>query len=166
MNYVAAFSEGSEHTDVTLNMNNVTLQWWVLVYEVRLLSERESNLHKLLCTCVWVAYIYIFLPESFRDVATLHNIIPQLVPLLVPSSNSQLQTSSSSFSNTQLQAMRAIANLCYDHGQASISHSKQSHAFERVSSYVSDANSTSVKDLPFTMQMNSTFCIHGCILPQ
>ena len=75
--------------------------------------------------CLGSIYVF-FLPELFRDVATLHNIISQLVPLLVPSSNSQLKTSSSSFSNTQLQAMRAIANLCYDHGQTNIWQSKQS----------------------------------------
>ena len=76
--------------------------------------------------CLGSIYVFFFLPESFRDVATLHNIISQLVPLLVPSS----KTSSSSFSNIQLQAMRAIANLCYDHGQTNIWQSKQSYVLE------------------------------------
>ena len=54
-----------------------------------------------------VNQLYCILPESFRDVAVLHGVIPALVPLLDPSSPS----------GTRLQALRAIGNLCFDHGQ-------------------------------------------------
>jgi len=51
-------------------------------------------------------YVVFAVAAPFRDVAASNGVVPLICPLIA-----------SPTTETQLQALRAVANLCFDHGK-------------------------------------------------